>query len=79
MLAYCGLPWDDRCIAFHETQRAVRTASAAQVRQLIYTNSIGRWRRYEEFLGPLLAELGRQTGECIGSSSSSSSGRSIAS
>jgi hypothetical protein len=35
----------------------VRTASARQVRQPIYTNAIGRWRVYEPFLGPLLAEL----------------------
>jgi tetratricopeptide (TPR) repeat protein len=66
MLSYCGLPWDHRCLAFHETKRPVRTASAAQVRQPIFDSSIGRWRVYEEFLGPLLAEL-----------SSSSNGRSI--
>jgi tetratricopeptide (TPR) repeat protein len=79
LLDHCGLRFDERCIAFHETQRAVRTASAAQVRQPIYKDSIGRWRRYEEFLGPLLAELGRGTGEASDGASSSSSGRSIAS
>jgi Flp pilus assembly protein TadD len=57
MLTYCGLPWYDRCLAFHETKRPVRTASAAQVRQPIFDSSIGRWRAYEAFLGPLLAEL----------------------
>ena len=57
IIAYCGLPWDDRCLAFHQTDRPVRTASATQVRQPIYTSAIGRWRVYEEFLQPLLKEL----------------------
>jgi len=57
ILAYCGLPWDPRCLDFHLTERVVRTASATQVRRPIYTSSIGRWRAYEPFLAPLLAEL----------------------
>ena len=59
IIAHCDLPWDDRCLSFHETARPVRTASATQVRQPIYRSAVGRWRVYEEFLGPLLAELGR--------------------
>lgn len=58
LIAHCGLDWDPRCLAFHRTDRPVRTASAIQVRQPIYDSSIGRWRMYESFLGPLLAELG---------------------
>jgi Sulfotransferase family len=58
LLGYCGLEWDDRCLAFHETQRSVRTASATQVRQPIYGTSVGRWRPYREMLQPLLRELG---------------------
>jgi len=57
IIEYCGLPWDDRCLAFHETDRPVRTASATQVRQPIYNSAVGRWKVYEEFLGPLLKEL----------------------
>jgi tetratricopeptide (TPR) repeat protein len=57
VVAHCGLEWDSRCLAFHQTSRAVRTASVMQVRQPIYNNSVGRWRRYESFLGPLLAQL----------------------
>jgi tetratricopeptide (TPR) repeat protein len=57
ILAHCGLPWDPRCLDFHLTERVVRTASATQVRRPIYTSSIGRWRAYEPFLAPLLAEL----------------------
>ena len=57
IIAHCSLEWDPRCLAFHATERPVRTASATQVRQPIYRSAIGRWRVYEEFLGPLLAEL----------------------
>jgi tetratricopeptide (TPR) repeat protein len=57
ILAHCGLPWDPRCLDFHRTKRVVRTASATQVRQPIYSSSIGRWRAYEPWLAPLLAEL----------------------
>jgi tetratricopeptide (TPR) repeat protein len=57
LLAYCGLDWDERCLAFHKTQRPVRTASAGQVRQPIYRTSVGRWRPYQKMLQPLLEEL----------------------
>lgn len=57
LIAHCGLPWDDRCLKFYETKRMVRTPSRWQVRQPIYADSIGRWRRYERHLGPLLAAL----------------------
>jgi hypothetical protein len=58
ILGHCGLPWDDRCLSFHETVRPVRTASASQVRQPIYGSAVGRWRVYEPFLAPLLEALG---------------------
>jgi Flp pilus assembly protein TadD len=57
IVAHCGLPWDPRCLDFHRTERTIRTASAAQVRQPIYASSVGRRRAYEPFLEPLLAEL----------------------
>jgi tetratricopeptide (TPR) repeat protein len=57
IIAYCGLDWDRRCLDFHQTERAIRTASAIQVRQPIYRNAVGRAQSYEPFLGPLLAEL----------------------
>ena len=59
LLAHCGLPWDDACLAFHQTRTIVRTPSAWQVREPLYTRSSGRWRRYERHLGPLRAALGR--------------------
>jgi tetratricopeptide (TPR) repeat protein len=67
IIAHCGLEWDPRCLAFHTTKRPVRTASATQVRQPIYRSAIGRWRVYEEFLGPLLTELAE--GQCLSSAS----------
>jgi Flp pilus assembly protein TadD len=57
LLAHCGLTWDARCLEFHRTERPVRTASASQVRRPIYRDSVGRWRKYEAFIAPLLAEL----------------------
>ena len=60
LLAYLELPWDDACLAFHESKRQVRTASMAQVREPIHRGSVGRWKRYERFLGPLIEALGDQ-------------------
>jgi tetratricopeptide (TPR) repeat protein len=57
LIDYCGLPWDDSCIAFHRNSRPVRTASAVQVRKPLFRSSIQRWRRYEADLAPLLNEL----------------------
>lgn len=54
---HCGLEWHDRCLAFHETERPVHTASAVQVRQPIYKSATGRARRFMPFLQPLLDEL----------------------
>jgi len=57
LIAFCGLAWDDRCLAFHQNQSAITTPSAAQVRQPIYTSSIGRWRKYGPLLDPLKRAL----------------------
>jgi tetratricopeptide (TPR) repeat protein len=60
MLAHIGLPWDPRCLEFHATDRPVLTASNWQVRQPISKSSVGRWRRYEQFVGPLREALGEE-------------------
>ncbi len=57
LVAFCELDWDAACLDFHTTSRAVRTASAAQVRRPIYTASIGRWKAYTHRLKPLLGAL----------------------
>ncbi|HEY8025590.1 MAG TPA: sulfotransferase, partial [Burkholderiaceae bacterium] len=58
LLEWCGLPWDDRVLRFYENDRPVNTASVAQVRQPIYTSSVGKWKKWEPYIGPLLAEIG---------------------
>jgi tetratricopeptide (TPR) repeat protein len=54
MVEFAGLPWDEACLAFHDTRRTVRTFSRWQVRQKISTGSVERWRRYAPHVGPLL-------------------------
>jgi tetratricopeptide (TPR) repeat protein len=54
MLDFIGLPWDERCLDFHQNMRTVATASNWQVRQKINTASVERWRNYEKYVGPLL-------------------------
>ena len=58
LLQHCGLPFERACLAFHETRRSVRTASAEQVRQPIYTSGIGYWKHFEQELAPLRVALG---------------------
>jgi tetratricopeptide (TPR) repeat protein len=58
LLEHCGLDFEAGCLAFHETQRPVRTASAEQVRQPIYTAAVGHWRHFEKELEPLRGALG---------------------
>jgi tetratricopeptide (TPR) repeat protein len=58
LLAYCGLEWEDACLRFHETKRAVRTASSEQVRQPLSKSGIGQWKPFEQWLDPLRQGLG---------------------
>lgn len=58
MVEYLGLEWSDECLDFHRNPRRVVTASMTQVRQPAYRSSVGRWRRYEDHIGPLLSALG---------------------
>lgn len=63
LIEHCGLDWDDRCLSHYSTGRAVQTASLGQVRRPIYGSSVGRWRRYERQLAPLLDALGDNVGQ----------------
>jgi hypothetical protein len=53
LVAFCGLEWDEACLAPHRNRRPVTTASLWQARQPIYRGSVARWRRYEPWLGEL--------------------------
>ena len=57
LVDFVGLDWDDRCLRFHENRRTVETATIDQVRRPMYRSSVGRWRRYEAQLGPIMALL----------------------
>ena len=56
-IEFCGLEWDQACQEFYKNERPISTASHWQARQPIYSTSIGRWRAYAAFLGPLTAAL----------------------
>lgn len=57
IVAHCGLEWEDSCLDFHATERNVQTASFAQVREPLYRGSVGRSRRYEPYIRPLIDVL----------------------
>jgi tetratricopeptide (TPR) repeat protein len=57
LVAWCGLDWEPACLAFHQGKQPVRTASVSQVRQPLYSSSVGRWRHYEEALAVLFEKL----------------------
>ena len=57
LIEFLGLDWEPACLEFYKTERPVRTSSGWQVRQPLYTSSVGRWRKYEKHLGPLLEVL----------------------
>ena len=58
ILEHCGLPFEQSCIAFHKTERAVRTASSEQVRRPIYREGLDQWKSFETWLEPLREALG---------------------
>jgi tetratricopeptide (TPR) repeat protein len=58
LLEFCGLPFEEACINFHETERAVRTASSEQVRQPIFKSGVDQWENFAPYLDPLRTILG---------------------
>ena len=63
ILNFCGLPFEDACLNFHQTKRSVRTPSAEQVRQPIYKSGLEQWTNYKEYLQPLIDSLGTEVME----------------
>lgn len=58
LLEYCGVEFEQSCLDFHQTERAIRTPSSEQVRQPIYTDGVEQWQNYASWLGELRAALG---------------------
>jgi tetratricopeptide (TPR) repeat protein len=58
LLDFCGLPFEQACLDFHQTDRAVRTASSEQVRQPLYQSGVDQWENFSDHLDPLRAVLG---------------------
>ncbi|MAV50620.1 MAG: hypothetical protein CME93_06630 [Hyphomonadaceae bacterium] len=61
ILDYCGLPFEENCLNFHENKRAVRTASSEQVRRPVNKSGLEQWRPFEANLQPLIDALGLET------------------
>lgn len=57
LVKFCNLEWDDRCLEFHKTERAVRTASLGQVREPLYKRSVQRFKNYEPWHGEWFMQL----------------------
>jgi len=60
LLSFCGLPFEEACLKYYETQRNVRTPSSEQVRQPIFRDSLDQWRHFEPWLAPLKEALASQ-------------------
>ncbi|MCC9625461.1 sulfotransferase [Thalassospira sp. MA62] len=63
-LAHCGLDWRDECLEFYRAKQTAATASMLQVRRPIYKESVGKWQRFEPFIGPL-ADLKEQADSTV--------------
>ncbi len=61
LLQHIGLPWEESCLAFHQSNAPVSTASSVQIRQPIYRDSVKRWKRFEKELTPAI-DIFNQTG-----------------
>ena len=57
LLEYCDLPWDDSCLRFFENKSAATSASSTQVREPVYSSSIGRWKKFEPYVGSAFVKL----------------------
>ena len=66
LLDHLGLPFEEQCLRFHETRRAVATVSSEQVRQPLYAEGLAQWRNFEPWLGPLREALGDLAGAACG-------------
>jgi hypothetical protein len=63
LIDFLGLPWNDKCVDFHKSDRPVKTASVAQVRKPIYKTSVERWKKYGPGLQPLVDAIAGKPGK----------------
>ena len=61
LIEFLGLPWNEKCVDFHKSDRPVKTASVAQVRKPIYKTSVQRWKKYGPGLQPLVDAIGGES------------------
>ncbi|MCH2192357.1 MAG: sulfotransferase, partial [Gammaproteobacteria bacterium] len=61
ILDFCGLDFEEACLAFHQTKRVIKTPSSEQVRQPIYKTGMGQWKPFENYLAELKQALSRDT------------------
>jgi tetratricopeptide (TPR) repeat protein len=57
LVRQCGLPWEEACLSFYDNKLPIYTASMLQARRPLSSNSVSRWRKYEDYLGPLISAL----------------------
>ena len=63
LIDYCGLPFEDQCLRYWETKRAIQTPSSEQVRQPIFTGAVDHWQNYAEWLEPMRVAFGDLVGK----------------
>ena len=61
LLNSIGLDWEENCLEFYKNRRVIQTQSQDQVRQALYSKSVGRWQNYEEHIQPLIGILGTES------------------
>lgn len=69
LIDYCGLPFEDSCLRYWQTDRAIQTPSSEQVRQPIFKGAVDQWTHYAEWLAPMRAAFDELTKEAGASSS----------
>ena len=74
-LEFCGLGWQDEVLEYHRDRSAATTASASQVRQKVYTSSVGKWQHFAQGLEPLRKRLEAGGVDCAPFTSGTGSGR----
>jgi hypothetical protein len=65
ILTYCSLPFEEACLNFWETERAIKTPSSEQVRQPIFKSGVENWQDFESHLDPLKQALGKTLHEYL--------------